>query len=593
EFNTHKMPLDGFVLIFEELKLTWSKRGFPAMLKKMLSTFNVETNLISMPDKQGQRRLSNIKHLSELIGRQINTSKRSPESLLLWIKRQFNKATADPSEDTGLRLETDDDAVKIQTIFTSKGLQYPIVFAPTLFRLNPRSYSNINEFHDEDGKLTITHKKFEDQSTIANERELVEIECELIRQIYVALTRGIHRTVIVALDHGKIIKGSERNDPPEYEMLGTLGKILRLPFIETTEDDSQSIRVDITASPNRFQNIPGIEPAVEIVRKSSANVKQLVTEPITLTHPAPMPMLDTTLGHSSFSTLAPSSDATQENITGSFINEAKNRDSETAEQPGEPQENPTGIFAFPAGAKTGTCWHDIFENLQFDADEQTILRVTEEKLKTHGFLDNNPEERITTTARMVQRVLTTPLPGMNGCEPFTLSAIPLKDIKVEWQFSFSANNGRKTSELIELLHAYPEYAPVADSLPEWNRPIPGGYLTGFLDLMFRKDNRYYILDWKSNRRSGRQEDFCFAGMTEEINAHHYWLQYLIYTVALNRHLNDTLKNYSYDKSFGGIYYIFLRGVDGEINADGKPNGIYADRPPERLIKDLSAILGDF
>ena len=51
--------------------------------------------------------------------------------------------------------------------------------------------------------------------------------------------------------------------------------------------------------------------------------------------------------------------------------------------------------------------------------------------------------------------------------------------------------------------------------------------------------------------------------------------------------------YRYDSHFGGGYYIFLRGVDGQTDAGGKVNGIFADRPPEELVAKLSGMLGDF
>ena len=76
-------------------------------------------------------------------------------------------------------------------------------------------------------------------------------------------------------------------------------------------------------------------------------------------------------------------------------------------------------------------------------------------------------------------------------------------------------------------------------------------------------------------------------MREEIGVHGYWLQFLIYTVALHQHLRATLPGYDYDRHFGGVYYLFLRGIDG------RGDGVYADRPPLALVEELSGILGDF
>jgi exodeoxyribonuclease V beta subunit len=137
------------------------------------------------------------------------------------------------------------------------------------------------------------------------------------------------------------------------------------------------------------------------------------------------------------------------------------------------------------------------------------------------------------------------------------------------------------------------YKKFIEALGEWDKEIPGGYLTGFIDLLFRKDNRYFIVDWKSNRRNGSQRDFTRKGLVEEVSLHSYWLQYLIYSVAVHQFLSKAIEDYRYDAHFGGVYYIFLRGVDGGKDADGHVNGVYADRPPEELVNKLSKILGDF
>jgi exodeoxyribonuclease V beta subunit len=63
----------------------------------------------------------------------------------------------------------------------------------------------------------------------------------------------------------------------------------------------------------------------------------------------------------------------------------------------------------------------------------------------------------------------------------------------------------------------------------------------------------------------------------------YILQYHIYTVALNQYLKLRLPDYTYEKHFGGIYYIFLRGIDPHMGPDF---GIYRDRPPGKLITAL-------
>ncbi|MEQ8163783.1 MAG: hypothetical protein ABRQ34_09685, partial [Smithellaceae bacterium] len=61
----------------------------------------------------------------------------------------------------------------------------------------------------------------------------------------------------------------------------------------------------------------------------------------------------------------------------------------------------------------------------------------------------------------------------------------------------------------------------------------------------------------------------------------------LYTVALNKYLQKRVKNFDYEKHFGGVFYIFLRGLNAEA---GRENGIYFDLPDNALIQQLSTNL---
>jgi len=78
-------------------------------------------------------------------------------------------------------------------------------------------------------------------------------------------------------------------------------------------------------------------------------------------------------------------------------------------------------------------------------------------------------------------------------------------------------------------------------------------------------------------------------MQREITERGYDLQYHLYTVALDKYLQAQLADYNYEKHFGGVRYIFLRGLALE-----KPElGIFYDRPSAEKIAKLSSLLGNF
>ncbi len=102
-----------------------------------------------------------------------------------------------------------------------------------------------------------------------------------------------------------------------------------------------------------------------------------------------------------------------------------------------------------------------------------------------------------------------------------------------------------------------------------------GLMKGFVDLVVRRDGRYYILDYKSNHLGDRLDDYGPEGMARAMAQHGYHLQYLIYTVALHRYLRTRLPGYDPERHLGGVRYLFLRGMRPE-RGDGW--GVFQTRP---------------
>ena len=83
-----------------------------------------------------------------------------------------------------------------------------------------------------------------------------------------------------------------------------------------------------------------------------------------------------------------------------------------------------------------------------------------------------------------------------------------------------------------------------------------GYLKGFIDLIFEHQGKYYVADYKSNSLPDYQNDSLFEAMSHS----HYYLQYLLYCVALHRYLEQRISDYSWETHIGGVYYLFIRGM---------------------------------
>jgi exodeoxyribonuclease V beta subunit len=112
------------------------------------------------------------------------------------------------------------------------------------------------------------------------------------------------------------------------------------------------------------------------------------------------------------------------------------------------------------------------------------------------------------------------------------------------------------------------------------------YLTGIVDLAFEHDGRWWILDWKSNHLGDTAAEYDEARMREAMHQHHYSLQYHLYLVALHRHLRSRVPGYDPATHWGGIAYVFLRGVERD-----QPTGWYRETPSVALIEALDRALG--
>ncbi len=549
------MAMQEWVAFFDRLRDVWNRRGYAAMFRKLAGSLGIRKRLAGMPD--GIRKLANLFHLSELIHTAIVNQRMTPDGVLAWVRGQLEEP-AGGGDEARIRMESDASAVRIMTVFTSKGLEFPIVFAPTLFMLQPGAARRVFEYHEPDGSLRMTCAE---EGKVRDDEEMF---VEHLRQIYVALTRAAHRTVVLALPFS-----AETENWPLGWLLGrgcTTGGASD-EYFSPTDPGQCAIEVsDCNAV-----------PAAVPYKQEIAPVDSFPDQPV----------IDVSRGHGSFTSLAPRSD-----LEPLPAGDARNRDGETAGEEGGEAETirPSGIFAFPAGAKTGTCWHEILEEMPFDADDERIRSLADEKLRIYGFLagEDQKRERLEATVGMLCKVLRSPLPPLPGAPcGFALKDIAGQDRINEWEFSFPSLSGRTTAELRAAISATPGYESVAGPAGAWNQPIPAGYLTGFIDLLFRKDGRYYVADWKSNRRGGQAADFGPAGLQEEMRTHGYWLQSLIYSVAVHQYLRGAMEAYDYERHFGGVYYVFLRGIDG------KGAGVHAARPPKSLIDSFSAILGDF
>jgi exodeoxyribonuclease V beta subunit len=551
---------------FQGYHQLWLSEGFMPMFRRWFESSKATENLPEFRD--GERRLTNLLHLAELL--QVESRRKSGiDTLLTWFAhaiRQPSKA----GEEAQLRLESDARRVKIVTIHTSKGLEYPIVFCPFLWdgRLSQRKVMGLL-FHD--GCQAVLDLGSPEQE--ANRRRAVlEEMSEKLRLLYVALTRAVYRCYVVW--------GNVRNARDKGEGLHTAALAWLLHGGAGTDGAADPL----AALAGHLQNAGHGLIEAEL-RAFAARVPGCVSVAPTETgnHRYQRPGTESPpeLAVRSFRRQALWPSWRMSSFTGLTTgrhSEAPDYDLSFEPEPAEDAGD--SIFAFPRGARAGSCLHAILEDWDFTCpDIDRLGDLVRRKLKAHGI-----DERWTATVRLgLETLLAAPL-NKAGLK---LGDIPPNRRLVELEFTFALKGG-DAQNLRSLLSdpdhgCDPRFAEAARLLGF--RHI-AGYMKGFIDLVFEAGGRYYLADYKSNWLGNKHSDYAPDHLAAAMAREHYYLQYLIYTVALHRYLKLRLPDYDFETHYGGVYYLFLRGIEPR-----KKTGIFWDRPRLELVEGLERMMG--
>jgi exodeoxyribonuclease V beta subunit len=239
------------------------------------------------------------------------------------------------------------------------------------------------------------------------------------------------------------------------------------------------------------------------------------------------------------------------------------------------------IFSFPRGARAGSCLHLIFERLDFTGRDRSGLEtLVARTLLEHGF----EVEWTGVVAEMVERVIATPLDGRG----LRLGQVAPGRRLNEMEFYYPLA-GINAEGLRQILMAHgPWPGPFGERIETLDFNPVRGFMKGFIDLVFEADGRFYLVDYKSNWLGASAEAYGQEAVTAAMGRDSYYLQYLIYAVALHRYLGSRLPDYDYERHFGGVFYLFLRGMDPRLGPD---YGVFRDRPSRQLVEALDGYMG--
>ncbi|QXI37896.1 exodeoxyribonuclease V subunit beta [Pseudomonas xantholysinigenes] len=552
--NQDERVWEDWVMRFRGYRDTWQRQGVLPMLRRLLHDFHLPRTLMGRSD--GERVLTNLLHLAELL--QQAAGELDGEQALIRHLTEHLATSGQAGEEQILRLESDEQLVKVVTIHKSKGLEYPLVYLPFICTSKPVDGQRLPlGWHDDEGVAHLTLTPDARQIERADDERLAED----LRLLYVALTRAQHACWLGVAD---LKRGTQRSSQLHRSALGyLLGGGLPLAassqlgdWLDTLAASSPSIaRLALPEANEQRYRMPDSQRELLPPRKP----RRAAAEHWWIASYSALRLGDQTL-------VADSSQA-QQLLDDDALDSQQLR--EVPAQAGD-------IHRFPRGPNPGTFLHGLLEW----AGREGFAEVSAQPVELERTVGRRCNRRdwtdwIPTLTQWLQQVLVQPLP-LQGTR---VSLAELRQYQIEMEFWFASHrvDAQQLDQLV-VRHTHAGAARPA-ALPT----VLNGMFKGFIDLAFELDGRYYVADYKSNWLGPDAGAYEAQAMEQAILEHRYDLQYVLYLLALHRQLRARLPDYDYDRHVGGALFIFLRGVTTA------GHGLYHARPPRALIEQLDAL----
>jgi exodeoxyribonuclease V beta subunit len=638
---------DDALAPLQEQLASWATLLASRPVADVLARIWTETEVVArtLGSNDGDRNVTDLDHLAEFL-RGAAPHGHAGVSALAAALEATPEEDADTDADGTLaarRIESEADAVQIMTIWKAKGLEFPVVCVPTLWR-QPQSRGPVITTDPATGRriLDLDNRiPWPDKAAAAARKAEAEAEVagEQLRVLYVALTRAKHQTVVwwgnatgspkTALAHILFARTDGVIDsdlyhrptvdvPADAEIVGVLDA-LKARSGETIDvraiDGVRRRRARwVDRSSNRAQGPLGLATFGATLDRS---VHRWSFSSITQRSAGP--------GFDPYDPSQSDRGAGDEGEAGGGRPEPERNgppavvdvDAESDRVSGTGGSTPGPLGPLPAGTSFGTLVHALLEVVDFAApDVGDQLSAALDRLAVRIPVDLTP----------------VPIPGWTGASGRTMlidglraaletplgrpfGGMRLADLRLEHrlnELSFDLRlgdrghhpTGRDVGTLVV------DHLGTDDPLRPWAQQLAGGsidvelsgYLTGSIDLVARVEaadgsRSYVVADYKSNLLTPRgrapgADDYSPSRLVRAMADHHYPLQALLYTVALHRYLRWRVRDYRPSEDLAGAAYLFVRGMTGPDVAvtEGRPHGVFDWPIPWPLVADLSDLL---
>lgn len=574
---------------------TYDAFGVEAAFAAVMDEYDAPRQILTRAN--GERFLTDLDHVIELAGIEARSQQLSVPALLSWLTdRMVSGGTTD--DEVARRLETDTEAVQVITTHAAKGLEFPIVYCPTLWHSFPQSPDRSFVFHDpQGGRGVYVGIRGSRAGREAAELRRGEQLGEARRQLYVATTRAKRELVI------HICETSNRQSSPLFRLLDRHGPTTRAAIEKMAHECAH-----ITSSrPHPFTAEPRVLSFDGDLAESSRSAEIRPARSFDR-------VIDQRWRRASFSSMTA---AAHEAHYGSGNSESMLTGTKTDEtdEPVAPYQPPVDsalsdmrsvMSDLRGGTAFGSYVHFIFEHVDFRADplESAIADAAHMFRRDTNLTDLQERDLVSGIVNCLRTPLGADLGGV------TLAEVSRPDRVDEMAFELPLAGAEQPSGYVspqligDVLEQYlapddelREYLPYLhdDSLAVGVR----GYLTGSIDLVFRTAHdgvpRYSVVDYKTNRLGPAELtawDYRPQAVQRAVFQAHYPLQFLLYTVALHRYLRSRMPDYDPALHLGPVKYLFVRGMFGATNpeVDGRGCGIFTWQPTPLVVDQLSKLL---
>lgn len=540
-----------------------SQKQWAKLLEAIFKDTKLEENLSRL---ESLTSLSKFHQIGNYIVEYLYKSDCSLEEMSKKLSRLSNDEEESSDDESIIAKMTDFDCVQLMTIHASKGLEFPVVIGVAGFKQKNHNIPNAFIFH-EDGKAKLNFSDY--GKTRSDKEENRERE----RLFYVAYTRASALMILPnytkwdASDEKNIygfldanfqkfmkddentkfwesicLKEDEDPDSAEKELKNQVQKILN----QTEKKEERENPEEKNAQQKELAGFAKIIPGL-LLRKHSY---------VSLSHGQKEELTGDSAGRLD-KEAQPSEQAslTAFDLSDKLITCAYN-----------PSLLPQVLApAYPKGTKLGLAVHEVFEaadfihagsfeNLNEALEDIQVQNLVDSCFEKQSFIidEKDSQKWRAQTLSFLWNTLNARLPVITGGkqleEDFQLKELSADSRIAEAEFNLN---------------------------PDQNALLKN-YCNGFIDLIFMRkvgENEVYsVLDWKSD--SLEDEDYSQAEKLKNHTDEKYAIQRVLYSYALVHWLNQFYSEESlqetFEKHFGGIYYVYIRGC-----RSGCANGIFA------------------